>query len=153
MRLFRVSTLLSVGGAVAAGALLFWTSQHVQQAEDRLAGMTQAVQSEQQSIRVLDAEWDYLNRPDRLEALAAEYLGLSSAAAFSVGENVSDLPQVTLPVMPPRKPLLAAQPASLEITPEAPRLPQPKAPVPPAQDHMQFQSLLESLSDAEGTDE
>lgn len=108
MRLLRLSTLLPIAGAVAAGALLFWTSQNVQQSEDRLRHLQSSVKSETQTIRVLHAEWDYLNRPDRLEELAIRHLGqgidMSSSAAFHVSGDVSALPDLFVPVLPPRKP-------------------------------------------------
>jgi len=105
MMLFRLSTVLAIGGAVAAGALLFWTSQHVQQSENRLANLKQAVQSEEQSIRVLRAEWDYLNRPDRLEALAAEHLQITAPEAqLNMVEDAAALPDHVAPVIPGHKP-------------------------------------------------
>lgn len=106
MRLFRISTLLSVGGAIAAGALLFWTSQNVQQAEDKLYTLNRGVAYEKQSIRVLNAEWAYLNRPDRIEYLAHEFLGMTSAspASYNVSDDISDLPTLMTPVLPARKP-------------------------------------------------
>lgn len=144
---FRLSAFLAVSGAVAAGALLFWTSQNVQQAEVRLAAVEKAVRGERQSIRVLNAEWAYLNRPDRLEDLAIEYLGLSTpAAAFSVGDGISGLPRVVMPAVPPRKPLLAAQPAVLR----APEEPAESSPPAAMESTMSFQLLLKSLNETGG---
>lgn len=115
MMIFRLSTWLTLGGAVAAGALLFWTSQSVQQSENRLRELRQAVMSEQQAIRVLRAEWDYLNRPDRLEFLAAEHLGLSSSdATFNVSDDPGALPDPFVPVLPQHKPAFSAQPVNFE---------------------------------------
>ncbi len=111
--IFRLSTLLVISGAVAAGALLFWTSQSVQQSESRLGKLRQAVQGEEQAIRVLKAEWDYLNRPDRLEFLASEYLDLSvSESEFHVSQDPGDLPETSAPELPQRKPSMQAQPAN-----------------------------------------
>lgn len=111
--IIRLSSLLAIGGAVAAGALLFWTSQSVQQSENQLKQLRRAVQSEEQAIRVLKAEWDYLNRPDRLEFLAGEYLGLSSAGtAFNVSTDPGALPDPFVPVLPQHKPAFNAQPVS-----------------------------------------
>ncbi len=115
MKLFKLSTLLPIAGAIAAGALLFWTSQNVQQSENALRSLQKSVKSEEQTIRVLHAEWDYLNRPDRLEELAARHLGvsLSSSAAFSVSDDLSALPDLLIPVLPRRKPQMEAQPIML----------------------------------------
>ncbi len=146
MRLFSISTLLSIAGAVAAGALLFWTSQSVQREESRLASLNKSVANENQSIRVLRAEWDYLNRPDRLEILATEYLGMSSsAAAFTVRNDVSSLPEIVVPAIPMRKPVMAPQPAVMQF--EAPGAPMPSEPPrPKKQDGETFRQLLENLN-------
>lgn len=76
MKLFRISTLLSFVLAVLAGAVLFRVSQNVQQAEDNLAHLRKAITYEERTIHVLQAEWDYLNNPERLEKLAREHLDL-----------------------------------------------------------------------------
>jgi hypothetical protein len=36
--------------------------------------LSEQIASENEGLRVLNAEWDYLNRPDRIEALAVRYL-------------------------------------------------------------------------------
>ncbi len=152
MKRFRISTLLTLTGAVAAGALLFWTSQNVQQAEDRLTHLQQGVQSEEQAIRVLHAEWDYLNRPDRLELLATEYLGLSSAAAYNVSGGVSALPELMIPAVPPRKPFFEAQPVMLQSAPPSAAATASPSVVPAEkpQDSQSFQNLLKELNQGEG---
>ena len=76
MKLFRISTLCIVGLAALSGAALFWTSQKVQTAENELRYLKRAVVNEEKTIRVLQAEWDYLNRPDRIESLAGEVLDM-----------------------------------------------------------------------------
>lgn len=63
--------------AVVAGALLFKTSQQVTDGRQHLANITADIRREEDSLRVLQAEWSYLNQPDRLEKLSAQYLKLS----------------------------------------------------------------------------
>jgi len=70
----KLSTVFVLFLAILSGSALFWVSQKVQQLEREQRTMHQKVASEEEGIRVLTAEWDYLNRPDRLEALAARYL-------------------------------------------------------------------------------
>jgi hypothetical protein len=63
--------------AMIAGALLFQTSQRVTDGRQRLENITAEMRREEDSLRVLQAEWSYLNQPERLEKLAAQYLKLA----------------------------------------------------------------------------
>ncbi len=76
MRKFKIklSTLIPFICAIALGASLFWISQQVQMLERETRILNEQIVSEQEGMRVLSAEWDYLNRPDRIEALATKYL-------------------------------------------------------------------------------
>lgn len=76
MRRFKVklSTIATFVLATFLGSSLFWVSQQVQMLEREQRGIKAQILSEQEGMRVLNAEWDYLNRPDRIEALAAKYL-------------------------------------------------------------------------------
>lgn len=76
MRRFKVklSTIATFVLATILGSTLFWVSQQVQMLEREQRGIKAQISSEQEGMRVLNAEWDYLNRPDRIEALAAKYL-------------------------------------------------------------------------------
>ncbi len=80
MKRFKVklSSLLTFVLATILGASLFWVSQQVQQLEREQRGLNEEILSENEGVRVLNAEWDYLNRPDRIEALAAKYLNTMS---------------------------------------------------------------------------
>lgn len=69
--------LLWICLAAAAGAILFKTSQQVTDGRQRLDRITADMRREEDSLRVLQAEWSYLNQPDRLEKLVAQYLPLS----------------------------------------------------------------------------
>lgn len=121
----RLSTILSLGLAVGAGFILFQTSQNVQQAERRLNKVQTALAKEQDALRVLEAEWGYLNRPDRLEELARDYLKMAAQSPSSLVSDSRDLPQRTLPGIPARKPSRNIQQAVLhsdvpDILEEAP---------------------------------
>lgn len=72
---FRLSTLTALIMALLAGAALFWFSQQVQQLESQKKKLEKEIGNEEDGIRVLNAEWAYLNRPDRLETLVTNYLG------------------------------------------------------------------------------
>ncbi len=57
------------------GVLLFVTSQKVQGVSRDIRTVEKAVDNEKESIRVLNAEWHYLNPPDRLERLVSDMEG------------------------------------------------------------------------------
>lgn len=166
MKFFRLSTIAALALTMASGAVLFSTAQKVQQAESRVARLKSSVSQEEQTIRVLRAEWDYLNRPDRLEALVKNNLELVPANPQSVRDDSSNLPSVRMPVIPARKPgnagatsipavYTAPEPASSappseQATPvveSAPALQRPVAPQSPRND---FQSLMNDLAPAGG---
>lgn len=72
----RKSTLLWLGLATFCGVVLFHTSQKVHDAREEIAALNAAAQKEEESIRVLQAEWSHLNQPERLEKLVKTYLKL-----------------------------------------------------------------------------
>ena len=141
MKLFRISNLLSLMLATFFGVLLFWTSQSVQLKEDELAKARKNLSREEETLRVLSVEWDYLNRPQRLEKLAAEQLGMEAAGAGEVVRTASEIPE-------PAYDEDYVQPVVLESAPFAPPA-QVKETVSPAKAEKQsFDRLIQSL-DAE----
>ena len=90
----RLRTILIFGFAGASSALLLYTSQNVQQAEDRLRGVQASVKRQEEAIRVLKAEWAYLNTPERLEYLVSEYLDLEFPDGGYAVSNPATLPNV-----------------------------------------------------------
>jgi hypothetical protein len=55
--------------AIALGAGLLITSQTVQNTERRLAELHAETQAAHQEAHLLEVEWHYLSRPERLETL------------------------------------------------------------------------------------
>ena len=147
MKLFRISNILLLCVAAGLGALLFRTSQSVQGAEDRLADQTLSVRQERESIRVLDAEWDYLNRPQRLEELADKYLKVAPAGAVNFVDSAGSIPEPATPVIPSSKPAAYAQPVAI------PAKPAPAKKVPSdyikASEKQNFETLIKNLDSGE----
>ena len=146
MRIFRISNLLSLILATFFGVLLFWTSQNVQNKEEELAKVKKELAHEQETVRVLSVEWDYLNRPQRLEKLAAEQLGMEPAGGKEMVKTVSDIPEplpfdenYTQPVS------FDTAPAPVVATPA----PEPETVAPAKAEKQSFDKLIQSL-DAEG---
>ena len=63
--------LLLAAGAIAA---MFHITFEVEKLEARLHDTNRQIVREQETIHVLQAEWSYLNRPQRLESLSKELL-------------------------------------------------------------------------------
>lgn len=93
--LFYVLTALAVMG------LAFWAyreNYRTQQALDDVAALHADIGQLRERLAMLNAEWAYLNRPDRLRALADlnfDRLGLMPLAP----EQFGDIAQVSYPVM------------------------------------------------------
>jgi hypothetical protein len=96
--------------ATFTGAALLQTSQDVQRAESELRTVRNALESERESIRVLEAEWGYLNNPARLEGLASQYLDLEPPVPGSTLETPASLPDPFVPVIPSIKPFHESAP-------------------------------------------
>jgi hypothetical protein len=69
--------VLSVGGALGAAYGLYHLEHEVKTTERQLARIDEATRRDGEAIQVLQAEWSYLNRPERLQELTARHLTLS----------------------------------------------------------------------------
>ena len=104
---------------ISVGVGLFLVKYKVQGLEGQLATKRAEIARDRAEIRVLDAEWTYLNDPERLRRLSQEYLGFRPA----VPANVTEL--ATLPF---RRDAAGAAPANSD---GAPLSAQPDTPVNP----------------------
>jgi hypothetical protein len=86
MSLRRLTFGTSVCFLVLVVTVLFNISQHVQTIEERLDTVKTKIKKEQEKIRVLEAEWQYLIRPERLEKLALQYTLLRRSDG---GQNIA----------------------------------------------------------------
>lgn len=104
--MFRLSGLFCIVFAVVAGTLLFKTSQSVQRAEQDLSEVQKQVRTENESLRILTAEWDYLNRPERLEKLTLENLDMDETQSTKTNfiQSNDSVPEPYMPVIPQVKP-------------------------------------------------
>jgi len=60
---------------------LFELKYEVRALDQEKARLARLIEEERESLRVLEAEWSYLNHPDRIQALAAQYLRLETPSA------------------------------------------------------------------------
>src|SRR6185437_314020 len=122
----RLSSLFWVLLVVVAGFTTFKVKYAVQDIEDQLARARKQTIAEQQEIRVLTAEWSYLNQPERLADLNRRFFGLAPIAAKQLQHRIEDIP--LRPPAPISEPELAiATNATPEPAPagDAARLPTP----------------------------
>lgn len=141
----KLSSITALLLALLAGGALFWVSQQVQQAEREQRKLQQVAVQEQEAIRVLNAEWDYLNRPDRLEQLAEVYLKMEPAKADDLLQNVSAIPEpIKVPLPPKERPVFAST-AAEPVVKATPAPLKPAVPAAPIQNQEEFNQLLETL--------
>lgn len=94
----RKTAMLWLVLAVICGGMLFQTSQRVTDGRAQLAGIEAAARKEDEHLRVLQAEWSYLNQPDRLEKLSNQYLHLEPLKGKQFAK-VADLEQRAVEVV------------------------------------------------------
>jgi hypothetical protein len=97
-------TLLWLALAIVAGAGLFHVSYRVQSLEEELTRVNRDILREQGTIRLLRAEWSYLNEPTRLAELTRRHLTLTPLAASQM-VRIEDLPLRLPPLIAETVPL------------------------------------------------
>ncbi|MGO4126752.1 hypothetical protein AB4Z01_20285 [Inquilinus sp. YAF38] len=90
--MIRVGTMIWLGLIGASSAFLFKTSYEVQALEGDLRGINRSILREQDSIRVMHAEWAFLNQPSRLQALTDQFTKLRPIAPTQMVASAADLP-------------------------------------------------------------
>lgn len=90
--MIRVGTMIWLGLIGASSAFLFKTSYEVQSLEGELRGLNRSILREQDSIRVMHAEWAFLNQPSRLQALTDQFTKLRPIAPTQMVASAADLP-------------------------------------------------------------
>ncbi len=142
--LSRYIVVLFIAGL--SGGMLLHTSHNVELAEEDLRELKNALQREQDEIRVLHAEWAYLNRPDRLEILAGQYLDLLPPQPGQMLADPAALPDPFIPALPSIKPSYRGgiQPVSMTShLPESSVVMKPRAK--PSAPRKSFDDLLEKV--------
>jgi hypothetical protein len=101
---------------IAGGVSLFLLKYKVQGLEEQLVASQQQVVRDRVAIRVLEAEWTYLNDPERLRRLSAEHLGFGPATA----RNIVDIS--TLPIRAESEGVVPATQPTIPLAPRRPEL-------------------------------
>jgi hypothetical protein len=146
----KLGVVFWLGLVLVSGFTTFKVKHAGQEIDDELTRVRKHVVAEQQEMRVLAAEWTYLNQPERLAELNRTFLQLGPIAARQLQQRIEDIPlrpqpagpdillaaapppAMPLPAMPP----VAAAPVAVAVSAAAPaRAPAPAtiqaAPAPP----------------------
>lgn len=89
-RALTAVSVLALGG-VAYG--MYQLAYEVKRLEDQLIALNRTITQQREAVEVMRAEWSYLTRPDRLQAMVGRHLSL---------EAVPPHRMVTLSSLPPR---------------------------------------------------
>ncbi len=128
----RKTAMLWLVLAVVCGGMLFQTSQRVTDGRAQLAGIDAAARKEDEHLRVLQAEWSYLNQPDRLEKLSKQYLHLAplKGKQFTKVSELEQRPAAPVAEAPAVAPETSAAVVIVEPEVIAPVAPAPLAAAP-----------------------
>ncbi|HTZ81117.1 MAG TPA: hypothetical protein VMC10_24610 [Stellaceae bacterium] len=74
MMMLRLSTWLWLAVVGAVGYGMFQMKYEVMQVEDQLGRVNRAIDADRDQLRVLNAEWSFLNQPARLDQLRQRFL-------------------------------------------------------------------------------
>ncbi|HCX14159.1 MAG TPA: hypothetical protein DGZ24_02435 [Rhodospirillaceae bacterium] len=87
----KISTLMWLVLIITVGVSMFLLKYKVQALEEELVFKQVQIAKDRDAVRVLEAEWAYLNDPERLQRLSAEYLGFVSPKSDQI-KTISALP-------------------------------------------------------------
>lgn len=84
--MIRLPTVLWMFVMVVAVFLLYAAKYEVQGVRAQIADTSQKLKEQKEALHVVAAEWAYLNRPERLQALANKYLSPSAVTVDQIAE-------------------------------------------------------------------
>jgi cell division protein FtsL len=87
----RVLSILGVVLLMASSFGLYKLKYQVQRLDRQAQALEKSIQHEKRTIRVLDAEWTYLNQPQRIQDLATRFLHLQPLQTSQIG-TIDDIP-------------------------------------------------------------
>ena len=87
----RVLHMLAIGGLIGSAAYAYSIKYETLYWAEQAAKVRSRIQRERDSIAVLKADWQHLNRPDRLQAAVERHLDLQPTSVHQLA-RLSDLP-------------------------------------------------------------
>lgn len=113
----RLSAAVFAMTAAVAALILFAVKQDVRLMEQRLVALHRDILDHQEALHILNSEWSYLNRPDRIATLAERHLGLAPLTGRQI-IRIEDLPLRAAAPVPddaPASPTIEAVAAAVAI--------------------------------------
>jgi len=87
----RLSIFVWMFVIVVASFMLYKVKYQVQALKDEVAATGRELEHEREALHVVNAEWAYLNRPERLQKLASKYLATTELTVSQIAE-VEEIP-------------------------------------------------------------
>lgn len=118
--------------ACGSGLYLYQSKHRVQVLDREIEKTVHGTDALREQTRVLHAEWTLLNDPQRLQALADQFLSLKTVAPgqfTSMADLDSRLPAIRPPEPPPALVAQSPEPVPVEEPPPVAALPTPPKPV------------------------
>ncbi|HEY1258321.1 MAG TPA: hypothetical protein VGF34_03670 [Stellaceae bacterium] len=112
--MIKLATLFWLVLVTASGLAMFAVKYQVQSLDDRLGDTKKAVAAQERELRVLGAEWAYLNRPAALADMNRRFLSLTPIATKQLQTGVAD---IAMRPPPPPEPEPAPPPVVAAATP------------------------------------
>ena len=88
----RISTIFWMILIVSAALGLYVVKYQVQSMQEELAKQENILRDEREALHVLEAEWAYLNKPQRLQQLADKYLATTPALSKQIS-SIDTIPK------------------------------------------------------------
>jgi hypothetical protein len=114
----KLGAFFWLGLVLASGFATFTAKYAVQDIDDQLTRVRRQTVAEQQEIRVLNAEWTYLNQPERLAEMNQRFLQLAPIAARQLQQKIEDV-ALRAPATTPDVVVAAAASTAPAISPQA----------------------------------
>lgn len=90
--MIRLANIAALAVVVAAGVGLYQLKYNTERVQEEVRALKSQITADEAAIKVLRAEWTYLARPERLEALGNRYLALRPTQAGQIIGSVEDVP-------------------------------------------------------------
>ncbi len=89
--MIKVFHVIAIGALISSAMYAYTIKYETLYHGEQLSKLKQSVQKEREAIAVLKAEWQHLNRPDRLQMLSERHLSLQPLATTQLA-RFSDVP-------------------------------------------------------------